>query len=296
LLADVEAGLDFVDEDIQFISDDDLVGRLEAIAAQLIHTQATMQDRGDVTTTTVVSLRGEPNAGKSNLLNRLVGRDVAIVADVAGTTRDVVTVQTQIDGHQIKFVDTAGIETLGDDSLGGESIAAAISQRSQQQASRASDEAALRIWCVDSTRPDFDLAVASLQEIAKTRRQSAIDLWVATKSDLATELTLDSHWIGTSSVTGEGIETLKSAILQASVAIDSEETGSIVGTAARCRQTLADANTAVGQAISLTQTQQGHEFVSAELRQAAQCLGEVTGAVYTDDILDRVFSRFCIGK
>ncbi|QDT11207.1 tRNA uridine-5-carboxymethylaminomethyl(34) synthesis GTPase MnmE [Planctomycetes bacterium K23_9] len=291
LLADVEAGLDFVDEDIQFISDDDLVNRLQSIKAQLVQTQQLMRTRGDADVTTVVSLRGEPNAGKSRLLNRLTDRQVAIVADVAGTTRDAVTAETIIEGHRVKLVDTAGIETQQ-----GEDVDALISQASQVQATRASDEAAVRLWCLDATRSDFHAAADRMRQLAASRRQSAVDLWVATKTDLCDSTNLDPTWIKTSSVAADGIDLLKQAIVSAIAMVDQEETGSVVGTAARCRETLAGAITAIDQAVALTQGQQGHEFVSAELRLAAQCLGEVTGAVYTDDILDRVFGRFCIGK
>ena len=77
---------------------------------------------------------------------------------------------------------------------------------------------------------------------------------------------------------------------------DAEEIGSVVGTAARCSQSIHQAIAAIERAMHLTIHQEGHEFVSTEIRTVAQCLGEVTGTVYTDDILDRVFGRFCIGK
>lgn len=291
LLADVEAGLDFVDEDIEFVSDETLVERLGEIVVQLQQTQKTMLSRDGVSTRTVIALRGKPNAGKSRLLNRLVQRDAAIVADVAGTTRDIVTVDDDLGGLPVQFVDTAGIEdVLGDDSE------AKISQHSQDQADRASDEASIRIWCVDATRTDLESACNQLTHAAESRRQSVQDIFIGTKSDLVDAGQMPDGWIATSSVSGAGIDALQESIRHAIVGIDSEETGSVVGTAARCRGTLANAITAIDQAIQLTKATQGHEFVSAELRTAAACIGEVTGAVYTDDILDRVFSRFCIGK
>ena len=250
-----------------------------------------MAQRGDADVTTIVSLRGEPNAGKSQLLNRLVGRDVAIVADVAGTTRDTVSVETVVLGSSIRFVDTAGIEDND-----GDTADALISQQSQRQAAKASDQAAIRIWCIDSSRDDLEDATNRLATIAGSGRQSVTDLWVGTKSDLPASSRLSEEWILTSSVTDEGLAELKQALVDKIHAIDQEETGAVLGTAARCRETLAGAIAAIEQAVLITNSQQGHEFVSAELRLAAQCLGEVTGAVYTDDILDRVFGRFCIGK
>ena len=290
LLADVEAGLDFVDEDIEFISDGDLVARLLGLSEQLEQTQLLIRDRGDGTGHATITLRGEPNAGKSLLANRLAGRDAAIVADIAGTTRDVVMIETEIGNQTVTLIDTAGIE----DEPAGSTSAEIVSQ-SQSQASRAAHGSDVRLWCVDASRPDFESAKATLQATAKDYRRGALDLWIATKSDRATSNT-PHGWYATSSFTGAGIDELRVAISKFFEAHDRHETGSVIGTAARCRETMHLAARAVSNAIELTQRERGHEFVAAELRTAAQCLGEVTGAVYTDDILDRVFSRFCIGK
>ena len=295
LLADVEAGLDFVDEDIEFVSDAVLVQRLGEIADQLIHTEKTMVARSGESSVSVIAIRGEPNAGKSRLLNTLAGDEVAIVADVAGTTRDTVVVDAMVKSLPVRFIDTAGIE-----SHAGADSDALISQQSQLQAQRASDEARIRLWCVDSTRPDFDDAAQRLRIAANEITQHGTDIWIATKTDLlektAPANAVTNQWLATSSATGDGVESLKNAIADAITTVDAEETGSVVGTAARCRETLRQPIGAIRRAISLTQSGDGHEFVSAEIRLAVEYLGEVTGAVYTDDILDRVFSRFCIGK
>ncbi|TWU55105.1 tRNA modification GTPase MnmE [Rubripirellula reticaptiva] len=286
LLADVEAGLDFVDEDIEFVSDEVLIQRLTEIRITLAQTSETMQDRGGGSARINIALRGEPNAGKSQLLNSLTETETAIVADVAGTTRDIVTVDATVDGHLVRWIDTAGMEMVIDD----------ISRQSQDQGTRAAGEADLRLWCVDSSRSDFLPAMLRLQEESKTTsRAGAVNIFVATKSDLVADEP-DGDWISCSSKTGTGLGQLIETIVETIQGRDGEEVGSVVGTAARCRQSLAEAERAIEAAIGLAETSQGHEFVSAEMRLAAQCLGEVTGAVYTDDILDRVFGRFCIGK
>ncbi len=302
LLADVEAGLDFVDEDIEFISDQALVQRLGVIGDQLESTWGVMQQRGGGSARPVIALRGEPNAGKSCLLNCLAAEQAAIVADLPGTTRDVVTTEALVAGRTVTLVDTAGIEDGNTD----------VDRHSQRQARRASQQAAVRLWCVDRSRPDFDEAVSVLRTVASQEQSGrVIDLWVATKLDLATEpgladvlpkqsieqnSPLGQEWIPCSAVTGAGIDQLRQAIDGALSRRDAEETGSVVGTAARCSDSLRRAREAVAAAIELTVNSEGHEFVATELRTVAQCLGEVTGTVYTDDILDRVFSRFCIGK
>ena len=298
LLADVEAGLDFVDEDIEFISDQALVQRLGVISDQLESTWQVLQQRGGGAARPVVALRGEPNAGKSSLMNCLAGAQAAIVADVPGTTRDVVTTEAIIGSRAVTLVDTAGIE-LGQTD---------VDRHSQDQALRASRQACVRLWCVDQSRADFETAAIRLRSIAAgEQRDRVIDLWVATKHDLVANLAhagmeTDStsnraqDWIMVSAVSDRGIKTLKQAIEVALSSRDSEETGSVVGTAARCGDSLRRARLAISEAVRLTLSMEGHELVSAELRSVAQCLGEVTGTVYTDDILDRVFSRFCIGK
>lgn len=285
LLADVEAGLDFVDEDIEFISDEALVARLGEILSTLTRTANAMTARVGGTTQVNVALRGEPNAGKSRLVNALADEEAAIVADQAGTTRDAVTIDVDIDSHPVRLIDTAGIEEPSCE----------IGVLSQRQAELASAQADIRIWCVDRSRDDFEDACEDVSRRIENATGVAIDLRVATKCDL-TEHRGPHDWLATSAATGLGMEDLRAAIRRTIDERDRQETGSIVGTAARCGQSLARATSAVAAAIELTSTGQGHEFVAAELRLAVTSLGEVTGEVYTDDILDRVFGRFCIGK
>ena len=302
LLADVEAGLDFVDEDIEFISDSQLIDRLQNIASQIQIAWDTMRQRGGGQIQPLIALRGEPNAGKSLLMNSLAEANAAIVADIPGTTRDVVYSLAKLGDREVRLADTAGIEPGRCD----------IERRSQEQARTESDRACMRLWCVDSSRPDFLQAITNLRELARLEgKPSVIDVWVATKMDqcpLETEeleramrasglaevssLTL----IACSALTGEGMNALKVRLHELLDSLDREEVGSVLGTAARCNQTFARAQEAVENAIRLTRNQDGHEFVASEIRVLSEALGEVTGAVYTDDLLDRVFSRFCIGK
>ncbi len=158
LLADVEAGLDFVDEDIEFVSDDVLVDRLTQMQMQLAVTINAMKQRGGGSSRRTIALRGKPNAGKSRLLNRLSNSETAIVADVAGTTRDVVTTECMLSGQPFLIIDTAGIEISVDH----------ISHLSQAQALRAANEADVRLWCVDGSDED---ATSQLDEF----RAGAID-------------------------------------------------------------------------------------------------------------------------
>ena len=284
LLADVEAGLDFVDEDIEFISDATLLDRLEGIAEKLAETRAQTLCRAGGSPHASVVLRGRPNAGKSRLFNALVGQDAAIVADVAGTTRDMVTAEIEIDGYPVRLVDTAGIE----------STTTVVGRQSQTQAQRADDQAEVRIWCVDASGPRFEAEAAQILERG-ANLSAGESLHVFTKVDLC-DRPLPSNWIGTSAVNGTGLETLRRRLVDRLSRYDREEVGSIVGTAARCRQSLQFAEEALGRAVTLVRAKAGHELAAAEIRMVVNAIGEVTGTVYTDDILDRVFGRFCIGK
>lgn len=295
LLADVEAGLDFVDEDIEFISDVDLVGRLTPMLEVIDTASTQIAQRGGGASTTEVVLRGEPNAGKSRLMNALAGNEAAIVADVAGTTRDVVSASATIHGLPVTLHDTAGIEVaIGE-----------ISKDAQTAGDQVSRTAAIRLWCVDASREDLPAAIRWIDhQVAQINqgpgsRSVAADLMVATKCDLIDDLsaiTQMNDWIQCSAQTGLGIEGLSAQIADRICEIDAAETGSATGTAARCAQSIQQSRLAIESAIRLTKNQAGHEFVSAELRTAAQAIGEVTGEIYNEDILDRVFGRFCIGK
>ena len=295
LLADVEAGLDFVDEDIEFVSDVDLVSRLKPMLGVIDEASNQISQRGGGAATTTVVLRGEPNAGKSRLMNEIAGKDAAIVADVAGTTRDVVSASATIHRHRVTLQDTAGIEVAVGD----------ISKDAQTAGEKVSKSAAIRLWCVDASREDLPTAMAWVTEQVKlldkdsASRNIAANLFVATKCDLIeNEAPLQGlcEWIQCSAETGVGIPELTQRIADEVVQIDANETGSAIGTAARCTQSIQQSRQAIQAAISLTENQSGHEFVSAELRMAAQGIGEVTGEIYNEDILDRVFGRFCIGK
>lgn len=294
LLADVEAGLDFVDEDIQFISDVDLVDRLRDIASTIKTTRSQLAERNRDKAEWIVALRGLPNAGKSRLLNVLAGHDAAIVAEVAGTTRDVVSVPMQIDDHHLVLIDTAGIDTVE-----GNTALDQISHQAQMQAERAGREADIRLWCVDRSSTDWQQTCQAMGKLASDRRRSSVDIWVATKCDKNSDKNSDhppDAWISTSAVTGTGIDLLRKQLGIAIESLNQAESTSVAGTAARCMGSLQSAELAIEAAIGYVEGAEGHEYVSSELRLAASALGEVTGTVYTDDILDRVFSRFCIGK
>ncbi|WP_168565868.1 tRNA modification GTPase [Crateriforma spongiae] len=293
LLADVEAGLDFVDEDIEFIQPHELRRRLDVIAATLESTSATLESRGESNETPKIVLCGQPNAGKSCLINAISGHDAALVADVPGTTRDTVSVHVTVGDRQLELIDTAGFEAVAGRTAATSDSQKSISEIAQRMTAQAIRRADVVLHCVDVTRPS-----QSDDRPIDSAGRHVIGVW--TKADLQspndTDTDVSAGGCLTSSVTGQGIDDLVDRIFSELDRTDRTDSVSVSGTAARCRQSLAQAAGAIRTAIGLSEIDEGQELIATEIRTAADALGEVTGVVYTDDILDRVFGRFCIGK
>ncbi len=285
LLAHLEAGLDFADEEIEFISPQELREQLTSATEEVANITRRMELRGQAGELPRVVLVGEPNAGKSSLFNALVGRSAAIVSPQAGTTRDFVTCPIRLPDSECLLVDTAGMQM--------ETGAALPETAAQAMAAQQSEQAAVVILCLDASRPLTEWEQVQLQSALTVPR-----LIVWTKCDLAarrplTHLLCES--IETSSRTGVGLTELSRAI---AFALDRNrgEGGAVASTAARSRESLELAAASLTRSRELAASRASEELVAAELRIALDALGQVVGAVYTDDVLDRVFSRFCIGK
>lgn len=273
LLAHLEAGLDFVDEDIEFISRESLLAELLAALEQVEKIAGQMHSRGDASRVPRVVLCGLPNAGKSSLLNALAGEEAALVSSVAGTTRDFVSRLVCFDGVELELIDTAGLDGSAENAIAIDAQSAARTQ---------AENCELRLWCVEAT-------AMKPREVDLTP-----ELCILTKCDhLGLTRSVTNTFLATSSRTGEGIAELRRRI---AIALSSQPGDAVASTTARCRESLTLASTALRRAIAAAEQQAGEEFVAAEVRVALDDLGQVLGAVYTEDILDRIFSRFCIGK
>jgi len=281
LLADLEAGLDFADEDLPFISCEELSERLAAAAAEVQRLLGQMASRSEAADRTRVVLFGWPNTGKSSLFNALAG-GTALVSDHPGTTRDYLTAELDLGGARCLLVDTAGLEPesrVPHDPVRRAAQAAASDQGRQAQ---------VRLFCLDASRPPNAWEEAQLA--------GGMDgLVVLTKIDLARRIEPGPSSVPTSSVTGEGIARLRERIAEAVLACGPP--GEVVaGTAVRCRESLRLAAQSLHRAGEACRLTVGEELVAAEVRAALEELGMTVGAVYTEDVLDRIFSRFCIGK
>ncbi len=222
-----------------------------------------------------IAILGEPNVGKSSLLNALAKRDVAIVSDIAGTTRDVLEVHLDLGGYPVTVVDTAGLRNGGD----------VIEEEGIRRAHARAGAADLRLLMVDAAEwpeiPDM------LSDYAGER-----SLVVVSKIDRGKPEPRKSGAIGISTVTGAGIETLIAALGQAAETMLGAGEAPVI-TRARHRRAL---EACLGHLELFLAGGRDIELAAEELRLAARALGRVTGRVDVEDVLDLVFSSFCIGK
>jgi tRNA modification GTPase len=299
LVAELEAGLDFVEDDIRFISPEQLLERIQAAAAVLQQTIAQMTSRYTAQFADRVVLFGPPNVGKSSLFNALVAARgaarapaaQAIVSDRHGTTRDYLSSLLELDGLCCELVDTAGL--LPDEA--DQADTPPVSRAAQAMTAERRAEAAIRVLCLEM----------SSTSIHDPTPPHAADVVVLTKADLSAGdaermAKLATHGgavVATSSVTGQGLDAL-CATLRALLTREAtvQRSRVVTATADRCRDSLRQSEAALSRAADIVSAGGGEEIVAAELRGALGELGRVVGAVYTDDLLDRIFKTFCIGK
>ena len=291
LLAHVEAGLDFPEEDLPFITREELDRRLAESADAVGRLAAQLTARNTSSPVLRVVLLGRPNAGKSSLFNALAGAG-SLVSSQPGTTRDYLLAELDLDGLKCQLVDTAGVEP----SL--ETLASATQSMTAHQAR----DAWLRLVCIDSTRP---LDAWDHQQLAQEHQRQIIVLTKIDSGSLFSPLPFDGRGAGgeggtrstlsiipTSATTGQGLDEVRRALRDAAEAASPAGLSAVAGTAARCGESLRLAAQCLAQARHLD----AEELAALEIRAALDELGTVVGAVYTDDLLHRVFSRFCVGK
>ncbi len=282
ILGDLEAGLDFVEEDIEFITSDEIVRRVTDGLEFLERLASESADRLPAGYRRRLVLAGLPNAGKSTLFNRLTRSHRALVSPIAGTTRDYVTASLQIGGVDVDLIDTAGWENASD-------VIMSQAQELRREQLSSSD---LVVWCTSAGLSDEESA-ENARLLNSAKQSAAAVLEIMTRADLAPCAT---DLIAVSAESGLNMDALETELtrrLTSSGVARSELLGT---TAIRCRDSLLGAINALRNARLAAQAEAGDEIVSIELRQALHELGTMLGDVYTDDILDHIFSNFCIGK
>jgi tRNA modification GTPase len=273
----VEATLDFPEEEIDFLRDADAFGRLDAIDARLAAVRAQAKQGVLLREGLTVVLIGQPNVGKSSLLNQLAGFEAAIVTEVAGTTRDTVREAIQIQGVPLHIIDTAGLRDTDD----------AVEKIGIARTWAAVEKADVALLLVDAAHGLGEREAAILQRLPAVAR-----LTIHNKIDVsldAPRVAGDDIWL--SAKTGAGVELLRDKLLEAAGWQAAGE-GAFM---ARARH-LDALSRAAGHLAAARESAAQLELFAEELRLAQAALSEITGEFSADDLLGEIFSTFCIGK
>lgn len=282
LIAVLEAGIDFAEDDVSVLSAEKILEGIAAVRAPLEDLLRSFGYGKVVREGITLAIVGRPNVGKSSLFNRLVERERAIVTATPGTTRDLVTETVSLEGIPVQLVDTAGIRRALDE-------AESIGIRKSMEALADAD---LVLVVRDSSQPPTS---EDEQLLAQVKGRSAIV--AENKCDLSSPRAFAGNGnekVRTSALTGEGIAQLRSAILKLATGSGSSEPGFL--TNARHQSLVRESLEALAKAEGAVAQKIPHEMLLLDLYAALRPLDEITGATTTDDILNLIFSRFCIGK
>jgi tRNA modification GTPase len=292
LLAQVEAGIDFSEEDISFVGQAELVGSLQETRRAIRDMLDTAEQGKRLREGVRVVIAGRPNVGKSSLLNRFLGEDRAIVTEIPGTTRDVLEGSVVWNGVMLTLVDTAGLRETAD----------VVELEGMRRTKSALEQGDVVLHVVDAVELEGH---APEEAVPLPGNQRCIT--VINKSDLVStdrimhllttmKARTGSTVIAVSARTGAGLDSLRASIQMHLAHRTLEPAESVAIANVRHRDALERAETSLAEALDSVRNGAGPEFVAMDLRGAADALGEVTGVITSDDILHRIFSEFCIGK
>ncbi|TVQ34618.1 MAG: tRNA uridine-5-carboxymethylaminomethyl(34) synthesis GTPase MnmE, partial [Wenzhouxiangella sp.] len=273
----VEAALDFPDEDVDFLADGEVLNRAHSLEVRLLDLAGRAEAGRVLTDGLRVAIVGKPNAGKSSLLNALTRRDSAIVTDIPGTTRDVLRETVSIAGLPVTLADTAGLRDTVD----------SVEKEGVRRAEREMRQADLLFWVVDVRDQASQPPPGLREDIPRLAIYNKIDL-------VNQSARIDGDRVYVSVLRGEGLELLEQAVLER-VGLGQPGEGEF---SARQRhvEALQAAIAHLQAGIADLHDSQSGELLAEALRQAADCLGEITGKISADELLGRIFSSFCIGK
>lgn len=280
-LAYVEAEIDFADEDIPEDLSRDRLKDVSKVIEEISHHLDDHQRGEKIREGFMVALLGAPNAGKSSMLNALAQREAAIVDPTPGTTRDVIEIQLDLKGYPVALADTAGLRESADQ----------IENEGVRRALKRAEQADLKLLVFDGTLPvEDDVTTWSLRDDDAFIIINKCDL-IKDKATIAAPLLNQKNVFFVSAKTGDGLKALVQALIEA---IDHRFVGGDQPalTRIRHRKALEDALSHLNRAVSAQET----ELCAEDLRLAVRSIGRITGRVDVEDILDIIFSSFCIGK
>ena len=289
LLAEIEASIDFPEEDLDFMKVETQLETARAVQTDLTTLLETATEGRLITEGVNVAILGKPNVGKSSLLNALVGTTRAIVTDIPGTTRDTIEEMMNIGGIPLKLIDTAGIRHTDD----------IVEQQGVERSKAVRDRAELLLMIFDASQPlnDADL------ELLKTAQSSMaililnkMDLPVVTSPTALLAYCPKKRVVETVIPEGKGLDKLKAIVSEELLGGELVIGESPIVTNARHQEALRRANEGLNYAIESLENRMPPDLIAVDLRISLDGLGDIVGKTTTEDILDRIFSQFCVGK
>lgn len=282
----VELELDFSEEDVEFVNREQLQSLVLEIRKAVRKLIASFEQGNALKSGVPVVIAGKPNVGKSTLLNTLLNEERAIVSDIAGTTRDTIEDEININGITFRFIDTAGIRDTHD----------IIEAKGVERTREKMRQARLIIYLADPQQDDLEEIQLQIDEIINLGIPYLV---VANKVDLLTEKHKEKFGVINplfiSAKENRGVEELKEVLLR-KVNLHELDTNDVLVTNIRHVEALRKTEASLQRVLEGIDGHITSDFLAMDIRQALHHLGEITGMVSTDDLLDNIFSKFCIGK
>ena len=289
LLAEIEASIDFPEEDLDFMKVETQLETARAVQTDLTTLLETATEGRLITEGANVAILGKPNVGKSSLLNALIGTTRAIVTDIPGTTRDTIEEMMNIGGIPLKLIDTAGIRRTDD----------IVEQQGVERSKAVQDRAELLLLMFDASQPlnDADLELLKTAQSAKAILiLNKMDLPVVTSPTALLVHCPKKQVVQTVIPEGKGLAKLKATISEVLLGGELVIGESPILTNARHQEALRRANEGLNYAIESLENGMPPDLIAVDLRISLDGFGDIVGKTTTEDILDRIFSQFCVGK
>ena len=296
VLANLEVGMDFPEEDLTEIPREEMIRLLSDIRVELNSLQATYRTGHAIAEGIPTVIVGRPNVGKSALYNTLVGRDAAIVTDIAGTTRDVLSETVSLGRVTLRLSDTAGLRDTDD----------VVEQIGVKRAKDALDEAELVLALFDGSSEPEEEDVQLLHTLKIMMRQGKKIVYILTKKDLwpqdippffhTPEMKIGLGFMPFSSQSREGMETLTAVVEEAFIDGNLDTGASAIVFSARQFAALSGCIKALDRALEVLHTLLPYDLVAEDLRDALTSLGELSGHSVREEVISEIFHKFCVGK